>query len=106
MQFDVEKLLSKHLSKELAFAKQIEHLKQELASYQLSPSDLFTLIDYEQTHYVDRVNLKKFLMNFTYLPNDNLLLAIIRRMDLDCDARLNVREFSEAISPLEPINLI
>ena len=41
-------------------------------------------------------------MSNQYLPNDNLLLGIIRRIDLDCDARLNLKEFSEAISPIEP----
>jgi hypothetical protein len=41
-------------------------------------------------------------MNHSFLPNDNLLLGIIRRMDLDCDARLNMHEFTEAMNPIEP----
>jgi hypothetical protein len=35
LQYDVEKLLSKLIGKELSFAKQIEHVKQELASYEV-----------------------------------------------------------------------
>lgn len=35
LQYDIEKLLSKLLSKELTFAKSIENLKQELASYEV-----------------------------------------------------------------------
>ena len=35
------------------------------------------------------------------LPTDNLLLAIIRRMDLDADAKLNLKEFIDAIRPIE-----
>ena len=41
--------------------------------------------------------MKKFLVRCSYLPNDNLIIAIIRRMDLDCDAKLNQLEFTEAI---------
>ena len=40
-------------------------------------------------------------MKYAYLPNDNLLLGIIRRIDLDCDAKLNFNEFLDAIRPLE-----
>ena len=35
------------------------------------------------------------------LPNDGLLLAIIRRMDLDADAKLNMREFIDGVRPIE-----
>ena len=35
------------------------------------------------------------------LPDDNLLLAIIRRMDLDADAKLNVKEFIDSVRPIE-----
>jgi hypothetical protein len=35
------------------------------------------------------------------LPNDNLLIAIIRRIDLDADAKLNYREFIDAVRPIE-----
>jgi hypothetical protein len=40
-------------------------------------------------------------MKFGYLPNDNLTLAVIRRIDLDSDAKLNYQEFVGAIKPLE-----
>lgn len=35
------------------------------------------------------------------VPNDNLLISIIRRMDLDADAKLNLREFIDAVRPVE-----
>ena len=41
------------------------------------------------------------MIKCSVLPNDNLLLAIIRRMDLDADAKLNFREFIDAIRPIE-----
>jgi hypothetical protein len=33
--------------------------------------------------------------------NDALLIAIIRRFDIDGDAKLNLLEFKEGITPLE-----
>ena len=35
------------------------------------------------------------------IPNDGLLLALIRRMDLDADAKLNLKEFIDGIRPIE-----
>jgi len=41
------------------------------------------------------------LIKCSVLPNDNLLIAVIRRIDLDADAKLNFREFIDAIRPIE-----
>jgi Ca2+-binding EF-hand superfamily protein len=49
--------------------------------------------------------LKRFLVKCGVIPNDNLLLAIIRRMDLDADAKLNFKEFVDGIRPLEAYTL-
>jgi hypothetical protein len=61
----------------------------------------FDEVDQPKTNYVDCVNLKSFLVRCSYLPNDNLLMAIIRRLDLDGDAKLNYREFIDALRPQE-----
>jgi hypothetical protein len=45
--------------------------------------------------------LKRFLIKCGVLPNDGLLLSIIRRMDLDADAKLNMREFIDGVRPIE-----
>lgn len=99
--FDIEKLLSKLIYHELQNALQIEGIKQELAQYGFDSKDLFYQIDLDDRHKIDKVNLKQFLMRCQYLPNDNLILGIIRRIDLDCDARLNPAEFLDAIMPQE-----
>ena len=62
---------------------------------------LFSCIDDWNYKYVDVVNLKRFLIKCQVIPNNGLLVAIIRRMDLDADAKLNLREFYDAIRPLE-----
>ena len=41
----------------------------------------------------DFEKMKQFLVNYSYIPNDNLILAIIRRIDLNNDAKLNMKEF-------------
>ena len=100
--FDVEKLLSKLIHKELRFAKQQESLKQQLAQNpEYNLQRFFEAIDNKSVRCIDSVNLKRFLINCSFLPNDNLLLAIIRRIDLDCDAKLNYLEFCDAIRPIE-----
>lgn len=50
---------------------------------------------------IDRASLKSFLLRMSFIPNDNLVLAIIRRMDLDCDAKLSFMEFVEAVRPTQ-----
>jgi hypothetical protein len=35
------------------------------------------------------------------LPNESLLISIIRRIDLDADAKLNFKEFIDAVRPIE-----
>ena len=105
LQYDVEKLLSKLINKELQFAIQVEGIKQDLASWGVEERELFYEIDHDRSHYIDKVNLKQFLMRNAYLPNDNLILAIIRRIDLDCDAQLNPGEFMDAIRPNEDVQV-
>jgi hypothetical protein len=50
--------------------------------------------------------MKRFLIKCSIIPNDNLLLAIIRRMDLDADAKLNIKEFIDSVRPIENFSLL
>jgi Ca2+-binding EF-hand superfamily protein len=43
--------------------------------------------------YIDAKNLKNFLRKHGYLADDHDLMAIIRRIDLDGDARVGKDEF-------------
>lgn len=48
--------------------------------------------------------MKRFLIKTGTFPNDNQLIAIIRRFDLDADARLNLAEFKDGVkSQIEEI---
>lgn len=80
--------------------KQQEEWKQALSRNQeYNLKKLFDEIDTQKTNYLDPYNIKRFLVRCSYLPNDNILIAIIRRMDLDSDAKLNFLEFNEALRP-------
>ena len=77
-------------------------LKQELATcYDYNLDNLYGEIDDCNFKFIDTSNLKRFLVKCSVYPSDGLLIAIIRRMDLDADARLNQKEFFDGIGPLE-----
>ena len=83
-------------------AREEELLKQQLAQrYDYSLELLFKAVDDWNYKYIDQVNLKRFLIKCSVLPNDALLISIIRRMDLDADAKLNFQEFLDAVRPIE-----
>ncbi len=46
--------------------------------------------------------MRNFLRKHGHLATSDELMAIIRRMDLDADARLSQQEFIEGITPAEP----
>lgn len=98
--FDVERLLAKLIQKELKLAKEAERLKQELASrYDYSIERLYKEVDDINYGYIDASNLKRFLIKSSIISNERLLIAILRRFDLDADAKLSKKEFKEGIEP-------
>lgn len=100
--YDVERCLTKLLQKELALAGQVEMLKQDLAtSYDYNLDSCYKNLDDCNFGFIDTSNLKRFLVKCCIYASDALLIAIIRRMDLDADARLSKREFFDGIQPLE-----
>jgi hypothetical protein len=46
-------------------------------------------------------SLKRFLVKCQIYPKDELLIALVRRLDLDSDARLSRSEFADGIMPIE-----
>lgn len=51
--------------------------------------------------FVDCVAMKRYLTKCGLKPTDNQIFAIIRRIDIDADAKLSRSEFDEAITPQE-----
>ncbi len=69
---------------------------------QFDPNNAFNSIDDWNYGYIDRKNMKAFLKKHGYLAKTDEIMAIIRRMDLDGDARLGRAEFIAAITPDVP----
>jgi Ca2+-binding EF-hand superfamily protein len=67
-----------------------EEIKQRMESCkQFDYDKAFHSIDDWNYGYIDKKNLRSFLKKHNYLAPSDDLVAIIRRMDLDADARLN-----------------
>ena len=104
---EVELALTSLLEKELNMHRRIELLKQELeVRYDYSSRSAFKTVDDINYGFVDASSLKRFLKNAKHIPSERELAAIIRRLDLDADARLNFQEFSEGIRSVEPYSKI
>jgi Ca2+-binding EF-hand superfamily protein len=100
---NVEDALTTLFEKEIAFNRVMEEMKQKIeCSKQFSYEKAFQEIDDWSYGYVDSRNLKSFLRKHGFLAKKGDLLAIIRRMDLDGDARLTLTEFVQAMKPTEP----
>lgn len=99
--FEVEQALAKLLGRELKLAKDSENLKQELESrYDYNGDVLYGTIDDINYGFIDANNLKRYLIKNGTAAKEPLLLAIIRRYDLDADAKLKKAEFVEGIKAL------
>lgn len=70
-----------------------------MARYDFNADALFKDVDDININYVDAQNLKRFLIKSGVFANEQLLIAILRRFDLDADAKLNKKEFTEGITP-------
>lgn len=54
--------------------------------------------------YIDTRNLHSFFRNHKYKATEEDCVAIVRRMDLDADSKLNREEFLAGIKPQEPFS--
>jgi len=90
------------IGRELKLHGDMERLKAELAArYDFSLEHLFREVDDWNYKYIDFTNLKRFILKTGVAPTDSLLVAILRRFDLDADAKLTFQEFADGIRPVE-----
>ena len=61
----------------------------------------FKAIDSENLKYIDEKSLRRFLKKIGNSPQKNELNAIMRRFDLDGDAKISFQEFVEALTPVQ-----
>lgn len=82
-------------------ARKQEITKQELAArYDCDLALLFKEVDDWNYKYIDHKNLKRFLSKLGAPSTEQHLIAIIRRLDLDADAKLSLHEFTQGVSPV------
>ena len=67
--------------------------------YDYNLEHLFKEVDDWNYNSIDTANLKRFLIKTGVFPNPALLISIIRRFDLDADAKLKIQEFIEGLTP-------
>jgi len=60
----------------------------------------FKAIDYQNHRVIDESSLRRFLKRVGHQPVKQELTAIMRRFDLDGDAKISFAEFSEALMPM------
>ena len=86
---DIEKELTRLFEKEIAFNRVTEDLKQRLTSQKdFEWEKAFKAVDHWNYGFIDRKNLTTYLRQSGAKVSSSDILAIIRRLDLDCDARL------------------
>lgn len=99
----VERELACLFEKEIALNRVMEELRQGMqCNKQFHYLKAFQEIDDWAYGYIDAKNLKSFLRKHGYKAENSDVLTIIRRMDLDGDARLNYQEFIDGLTPSEP----
>lgn len=67
------------------------------ARYDFDIERLFREVDDWNYKYVDHKNLKRYLCKMGTPASENMLIAIIRRLDLDADAKLTFQEFKQGV---------
>jgi hypothetical protein len=70
--------------------------------YDQTAQTAFRTIDDINYGYIDHNALKRFFRNVGHVATDKEITAVVRRIDLDADSRLNLREFTEGIKAEEP----
>jgi hypothetical protein len=100
---NVELELTLLLEKEIALNRVIEEIRQKMqCSLQFDDTKAYMEIDDWSYGFIDQKNLKSFLRKHGFLASKRDLMAIIRRLDLDGDAKLCRQEFIEGLTPMEP----
>ena len=99
---DIENNLTSVIERELDLHRRLEILKGDLeVRYDYSTYAAFKAIDRLSEGSINTYNLGSFLKNNGYYATERELLAIIRRIDTDGDAKLSYSEFSDFIRSSE-----
>jgi Ca2+-binding EF-hand superfamily protein len=97
---DIEHAVTAVLEKEVNLARRIEGLKRDLElGLDYTAVAAFRSVDRYNSGLITTVNLGAFLRDQGHWASESELLAIVRRIDTDGDASIDLREWSEFLRP-------
>lgn len=95
---DVEGELADLLVHEILFHLRLEQLKldlQQIADFDLRR--IFTLLDQRRVNFIDHSAMRRYLSSMGHQPLPEEVSAIMRRLDIDGDQKIDFSEFVESI---------
>ena len=96
----IENIVARHIELESSYQSQLETLKKSLVSrFDFSAIDAFRVVDVDRLNFINIYEIRDFLRRNGYSITVQDLDGIIRRIDTDCDSKLNYEEFSGYILP-------
>ena len=100
---DIELSLLEIIEKEVDLQRRQDILKRDLEiRYDFSTLSAFRSVDKYNDGRIDSFNLGAFLRSCGHYATETELLAIIRRIDTDGDAKLSYAEFAEFLRTTNP----
>lgn len=98
--YDVEYSLAKVIDREISFYMHVDHQKANLHNcYDFNIVDAFAAIDRNTIGVIDFNNLEEFFKRQGVYPNEDELIALLRRLDRDDDGRISQKEFALGLEP-------
>lgn len=100
---DIEAGFVEIMEKEVELQRRLDFLKRELElRYDYSSLSAYRSVDRYNDGRIDPINLGSFLRNNGHHASEREILAVIRRIDTDGDARLSYTEFAEFLRGSNP----
>ena len=101
--FDIERAIVEVIQQEVDLQRRLDTLKGCLEfRYDYTPLAAFRSVDRYNDGRIDSYNLRNFLQSQGHYATETELLAIIRRIDTDGDARVNYSELAEFLRSAQP----
>ena len=93
---ETESTLAQLFVREVNFARKLEYLRDRLTVLaDFSPLNAFRAIDARMEGHLDRLSLHDFLRVNGHVTTDEQLIAIVRRIDTNADAKISYNDFVE-----------
>ena len=101
--YETEWALARVIHKEIDFFRKSELLKEELVSrYDFDNLNAFRTIDVDRIGFLTHDTIYFFLKRLNIIASDDDILAILRRIVIEGDAKIVYSDFLNAILPQDP----